>query len=337
MWLSTPGYSRPDLDVALHDPPALIGGQRVPLAATSRTGRRTRTCRGSRGASCARLLSIRSSCASPGTSGGCAPTSSGRSGRARRGTRGCARGSPPRRPAAARRRRACPTSEKRLQQVPVGEVLAGGQELALVLLARSAVQAPPGRVDLQERVLDEVAAAHALRLSHRRGARGLWKVRTRRSLPMPPTRGRVECVAVRIALLSPYSWTYPGGVTRHIEALAAELAADGHEPRILAPFDPDDALSARLHRGARPQRRPLPESFVSLGRTVGLPANGAVSNMAAHARTRCSALRRELRSGGYDVAAHPRAGRADRRLGRAAAPRASCRSWAPSTPTRRTP
>ena len=54
---------------------------------------------------------------------------------------------------------------------------------------------------------------------------------------------------MRIALLSPYSWTYPGGVTRHIEALAAQLSADGHEPRILAPFDPDDALSRRLHSG----------------------------------------------------------------------------------------
>jgi phosphatidyl-myo-inositol alpha-mannosyltransferase len=106
---------------------------------------------------------------------------------------------------------------------------------------------------------------------------------------------------VRIALVSPYSWTYPGGVTRHIEALAAELSLAGHEPRILAPFDPDDARSARLHRGARPQRRPVPEGFVSLGRTVGLPANGAVSNMALTPQS-VIRLRRELREGGYDVA-----------------------------------
>jgi phosphatidylinositol alpha-mannosyltransferase len=106
---------------------------------------------------------------------------------------------------------------------------------------------------------------------------------------------------VRIALLSPYSWTYPGGVTRHIEALARELTASGHEPRILAPFDPDDPLSARLHRGARPQRRPAPDRFVSLGRTVGVPANGAVSNMALTPHA-VFTLRRELRHGGYDVA-----------------------------------
>ncbi len=111
---------------------------------------------------------------------------------------------------------------------------------------------------------------------------------------------RIKYESVRIALLSPYSWTYPGGVTRHIEALACELAASGHEPRILAPFDPDNALSRRLHRGARPQARPLPEGFVSLGRTVGLPANGAVSNMALTPQA-VLAMRRELSDGGYDV------------------------------------
>jgi phosphatidyl-myo-inositol alpha-mannosyltransferase len=106
---------------------------------------------------------------------------------------------------------------------------------------------------------------------------------------------------VRIALLSPYSWTYPGGVTRHIEALADELTASGHEANILSPFDPDDGLSRRLHRGARPQERPTPDGFVSLGRTIGIPANGAVSNMALTPHA-ISTLRRELREGDYDVA-----------------------------------
>jgi phosphatidylinositol alpha-mannosyltransferase len=105
---------------------------------------------------------------------------------------------------------------------------------------------------------------------------------------------------MRIALLSPYSWTYPGGVTRHIEALSAELHALGHDARILAPFDPDDALSRRLHRGARPQSLEPPEGFVALGRTAGFPANGAVSNLVA-LPAGMLALRRELRDGGYDV------------------------------------
>jgi phosphatidylinositol alpha-mannosyltransferase len=106
---------------------------------------------------------------------------------------------------------------------------------------------------------------------------------------------------VRIALVSPYSWTYPGGVTRHIEALSAELRAQGHEPDILAPFDPDDALSRRLHRGARPQQREPPANFVPLGRTIGIPANGAVSNLTGTPHS-VFAIRGALRSGGYDVA-----------------------------------
>jgi phosphatidyl-myo-inositol alpha-mannosyltransferase len=105
---------------------------------------------------------------------------------------------------------------------------------------------------------------------------------------------------VRIALVSPYSWTYPGGVTGHIEALAAELRAQGHDARVLAPYDPDDSLSPRLHRGGRPQAREQPEQFVSLGRTLGLPANGAVSNITVGPQA-VLALRRELRHGGYDV------------------------------------
>ena len=105
---------------------------------------------------------------------------------------------------------------------------------------------------------------------------------------------------VRIALVSPYSWTYPGGVTRHIEALADELQAAGHEARILAPFDPDDALARRMHRGARPQPMPLPDRVVALGRTAGFPANGAISNLAPTVDS-VIALWRELQTGGYDL------------------------------------
>jgi len=104
---------------------------------------------------------------------------------------------------------------------------------------------------------------------------------------------------MRIALVSSYSWTYPGGVTRHIEALAEQYLAAGHEVRVLSPVDPDDRLTLRLHRGARPSQRPLPAYLVPLGRTVGFPSNGAVSNVAYGVST-VVALRRELERG-YDV------------------------------------
>ena len=105
---------------------------------------------------------------------------------------------------------------------------------------------------------------------------------------------------MRVGLVSPYSYTYPGGVGRHVEALAEELLRGGHEVRLLAPYDPDDRLARVMHRGAAPERRPLPDHVVPLGRTVGLPMNGAVSNLALGTGT-VATLDRELRHGGYDV------------------------------------
>lgn len=105
---------------------------------------------------------------------------------------------------------------------------------------------------------------------------------------------------MRIALVSPYSWTYPGGVARHIEALAGELHRQGHDARVLAPFDPPDRLAARMHRGAWPQDRTPPEWLVPLGRTVGVPANGGVSNLAGSPGA-IRRLRQALDTGGYDV------------------------------------
>ena len=106
--------------------------------------------------------------------------------------------------------------------------------------------------------------------------------------------------SMRAALVSPYSWTYPGGVTRHIEALAGELVAGGHEIRVYAPFDRDTRATALMHRGARPQVRERPEWLVPLGGTIGWPLNGAVSNLAGTPST-ISTLRRELRAFAPDV------------------------------------
>jgi phosphatidyl-myo-inositol alpha-mannosyltransferase len=105
---------------------------------------------------------------------------------------------------------------------------------------------------------------------------------------------------MRVAVVSPYSWTYPGGVTRHIEALAGELLAAGHDVRVLAPYDRDERRTAWKHRGARPQRREAPEWLIPLGPTIGWPTNGAVSNL-AHTPYAIATLRRELRAGRFDV------------------------------------
>jgi phosphatidylinositol alpha-mannosyltransferase len=104
---------------------------------------------------------------------------------------------------------------------------------------------------------------------------------------------------VRIALVSPYSWTYQGGVNRHVEALAEEYIGRGHHVRVLAPWDPPDRRSRWLHRAdAEPRERP--DYLIPLGRTVGIGANGAVSNVAVFPDG-VTRMRRELRDGGYDV------------------------------------
>lgn len=106
---------------------------------------------------------------------------------------------------------------------------------------------------------------------------------------------------MRIALVSPYSWSYPGGVTRHIEALAEQYLAAGHDVRVLAPHDPPGATAAFMHRGARPQHLDAPEYLLPLGRTVGFRANGAVSNL-SFGPGGVARLARELAHGDFDVA-----------------------------------
>ena len=83
---------------------------------------------------------------------------------------------------------------------------------------------------------------------------------------------------MRVALVSPYSAAYPGGVGRHVEALAEQFIAQGHDVRVLAPHDPDDRFARLIHRG-RPDSRPLPDYYVPLGRTVAFPMNGSQSRL----------------------------------------------------------
>jgi phosphatidylinositol alpha-mannosyltransferase len=104
---------------------------------------------------------------------------------------------------------------------------------------------------------------------------------------------------MRIAIVTPYSWTYPGGVNRHVEALADELISRGHELRVMAPWDPPDRLSKVLHRAAA-EPRTRPEHVVGLGRTVGIGANGAVSNLSVFPDG-ITGMRRELSRFAPDV------------------------------------
>ena len=126
---------------------------------------------------------------------------------------------------------------------------------------------------------------------------------------LPVTGLAATMRGMRIALVSPYSWTYPGGVTRHIEALAEQLHRGGHHVRVLAPFDPPGRVSAVLHRGARPagaRRARLPGDARAHRRLQGQrrglePVDHPVRRRDAPARAADRRLRRRP---------HPRADRA---------------------------
>ena len=77
---------------------------------------------------------------------------------------------------------------------------------------------------------------------------------------------------MRIGLVSPYSWTVPGGVNNHVANLAAQLEGRGHEVWILAPSG-----GASTSNGTSP----LPERFISVGQTMSFRSNGSRAHVSA--------------------------------------------------------
>ena len=72
---------------------------------------------------------------------------------------------------------------------------------------------------------------------------------------------------LRIALVSPYDFPFPGGVTNHITNLSLQFRSAGHEVHILAPSSDDDA------------ERNIPY-FYRIGKTiVPMPSNASVARV----------------------------------------------------------
>jgi phosphatidylinositol alpha-mannosyltransferase len=72
---------------------------------------------------------------------------------------------------------------------------------------------------------------------------------------------------VKIGLVSPYDWSYPGGVQEHIAHLATELRSRGHTVRILTP-------------ATGPQARQVEYGVYRLGWTAPLRMNGSIARIA---------------------------------------------------------
>lgn len=93
---------------------------------------------------------------------------------------------------------------------------------------------------------------------------------------------------MKIGLVSPYDWSYPGGVRDHVWHLANEFITLGHDVRILAP--------------ASGPKRKIPEKYVyKIGWTTPIPANGSIARVAAFDPALALRLRRVLQRENFDI------------------------------------
>jgi phosphatidyl-myo-inositol alpha-mannosyltransferase len=93
---------------------------------------------------------------------------------------------------------------------------------------------------------------------------------------------------VKIALVSPYDYSYPGGVTEHVRNLAGELVKRGHDVHVIAPSS------------GRPGDVPEYPTLHRIGRPVPVPANGSVARITLPLRGYVQ-LKRLLAFQGFDV------------------------------------
>lgn len=84
---------------------------------------------------------------------------------------------------------------------------------------------------------------------------------------------------MKVCLVTPYSWSFPGGVLEHVDALADHLERRGHEVSVMAPNDPLDLRTRMLHPKLG-RHGNLPNRVIPVGRSVPLPSNGSLANLA---------------------------------------------------------
>lgn len=92
---------------------------------------------------------------------------------------------------------------------------------------------------------------------------------------------------MKIALVTPYDYPYPGGVTNHISHLETEFSRLGHDVTILAPSSLDEGTLARGR-------------IVKLGSVVAVPANGSIARITLSLRI-SGRVKRLLRAEQFDI------------------------------------
>lgn len=92
---------------------------------------------------------------------------------------------------------------------------------------------------------------------------------------------------MKIALVSPYDYPYPGGVTEHIAHLETHFRKRGHEVKIIAPSSEDKEVLAR-------------DNVLKVGSVVPIPANGSVARITLSIRL-SGQVKKILRQEAFDI------------------------------------
>jgi phosphatidylinositol alpha-mannosyltransferase len=104
---------------------------------------------------------------------------------------------------------------------------------------------------------------------------------------------------MKIGIVVPFSWSYPGAVVELSENQADALRRRGHEVKILMGNDPAGVLTRVLHpRSGR--HGDVPRGVIAVGRSVVVPANGSMPNIILSPAS-VQRVREALRTERFDV------------------------------------
>jgi phosphatidylinositol alpha-mannosyltransferase len=104
---------------------------------------------------------------------------------------------------------------------------------------------------------------------------------------------------VKVGIVVPYSWSYWGGVNEHVELKVEALQRLGIETRTVIGHDPPGSFTRVLHPRHGRHGRP-PEDVIPVGRSVIVPANGALPNIVL-SPSAVPRVKRVLRRERFDV------------------------------------
>ncbi len=89
---------------------------------------------------------------------------------------------------------------------------------------------------------------------------------------------------MRIALVSPYDYSYSGGVPGHISQLSSHLLDKGHEVKILAPCS----------------KKPLDPNVIPIGTPIPIPSGDSIARITL-SLTLSRTVKKELKKGNFDI------------------------------------